>query len=127
MLGLPVTEIKHIRNGVQVLWCLAPASVASKTAPVITGLAEAARFTDSDFRGIRQTNESSISAHGRGPCAWRIGCEHGIIGRASSSGGPSDSSEVNELNEVRRDHKVQITMPTAIATPGHDHKEQGIG
>ncbi len=49
VLGLPVTEIKHIRNGASAV-VLAPASVASKTAPVITGLAEAARFTDSDFR-----------------------------------------------------------------------------
>jgi len=49
VLGLPVAEILHVRNGASAV-VLAPETCVPGAAPVVRGLAEAASFPDTDFR-----------------------------------------------------------------------------
>lgn len=49
VLGLPVAEIKHIRNGASAV-VLAPETCVPGAEPVVGGLAEAASFPNTDFR-----------------------------------------------------------------------------
>lgn len=87
VLGLPVAEIKHIRNGASAV-VLAPETCVPGAEPVVSGLAEAASFPNTDFRVF---GKPTVRPYRR----MAVGLADG-----------DQDSEVNEL--VNRENRSQL-------------------